>query len=239
MLSTGSQLSSLVPADVAVVGAGPVGCVTALALARAGAQVCLIDANIGNGRLAGEWLHPTGAGILADFGIDLTNAGVPHAAGAGFVIFPRDGADPITLPYADGEKAIGCDHHLLVGALRAAVAKHPEITMLSGHRVTGIGQGGLSVRDPNQRELHLPAGLIVGADGRQSVVRQTLGYPGGCRPVSYMVGIVIDDQQAASHWNRHARELRTFRRFERQDEPERGTATWLAVDTDLAAHDFD
>jgi 2-polyprenyl-6-methoxyphenol hydroxylase-like FAD-dependent oxidoreductase len=192
MLSTGSQLSSLVPADVAVVGAGPVGCVTALTLARAGAQVCLIDANIGNGRLAGEWLHPTGAGILADLGIDLTNAGVPHAAGAGFVIFPRDGADPITLPYADGEKAIGCDHHLLVGALRTAVAKHPEITLLSGYRVTGIGQGGLSVRGPDQRELHLPAGLIVGADGRQSVVRQTLGYPGACRPVSYMVGIVID-----------------------------------------------
>ncbi len=192
MSPTGRRFSSRAPADVAVVGAGPVGCVTALTLARAGARVCLIDASIGTGRLAGEWLHPTGASVLADLGVDLTAAGVPHATGAGFVIFPRDGADPITLPYAGGESAIGCEHHLLVGGLRAAVARHPEISVLSGHRVTGVGQGWVNAIGPDQREIHLPAGLVVGADGRQSVVRQALGYPGGCRPVSYMVGIVID-----------------------------------------------
>ena len=52
-------------ADVAVVGGGPVGCVAAPAFARRGASVCLIDAGAQSARLAGEWLHPTGAGILA------------------------------------------------------------------------------------------------------------------------------------------------------------------------------
>ena len=55
---------SHVTADVAVVGGGPVGCATALAFAESGARVCLIDANAPSGRLAGEWLHPTGVGVL-------------------------------------------------------------------------------------------------------------------------------------------------------------------------------
>ena len=75
---------SHVTADVAVVGGGPVGCATALAFAESGARVCLIDANAPSGRLAGEWLHPTGVGVLTDLGVDLTAAGVPHSPGRGF-----------------------------------------------------------------------------------------------------------------------------------------------------------
>ena len=45
--------------EIAVIGAGPVGAVSALAHARRGASVALIEANPkGAARLAGEWLHP-------------------------------------------------------------------------------------------------------------------------------------------------------------------------------------
>ena len=81
-------------ADVAVVGGGPVGCVAALAFARSGAHVCLIDPDTPSGRLTGEWLHPTGAGILEELRVDLT--GVEHSLGCGFAIFPK-GAEPIVL----------------------------------------------------------------------------------------------------------------------------------------------
>ena len=183
---------SHVTADVAVVGGGPVGCATALAFAEAGARVCLIDANAPSGRLAGEWLHPTGAGVLADLGVDLTAAGVPHALGRGFAIFPK-GGEPIVLPYVGGEFGIGCQHHLLVEALRKALAARPGITLLSGCRVAEVARGGVTaVTTDRGRTVRVAAGLVVGADGRQSVVRQALGYSGACRPLSYMAGVLID-----------------------------------------------
>ena len=109
-----SQLSS----DVAIIGAGPVGCVTALAFARAGARVCLLDAGMHSLRLAGEWLHPTGAGILSELGIELPKANVECALGRGFAIFPKR-AEPIVLPYVSGE----------LGGSAAAIARlrtHPK-----------------------------------------------------------------------------------------------------------------
>jgi 2-polyprenyl-6-methoxyphenol hydroxylase-like FAD-dependent oxidoreductase len=181
-----------VVADVAVVGGGPVGCATALAFAKSGARVCLIDAGTQSSRLAGEWLHPTGAGILADLGVDLSAAGVPHTLGRGFAIFPK-AAEPIVLPYVGSEFGIGCQHHLLVEALQKTIAARPGITVLSGCRVAEVTRGGVTAVTPDRGQMvHVAANLIVGADGRQSVVRQVLGYSGGCQPVSYMAGVLID-----------------------------------------------
>jgi 2-polyprenyl-6-methoxyphenol hydroxylase-like FAD-dependent oxidoreductase len=178
-------------ADVAVVGGGPVGCVAALAFARSGARVCLVDAGPSL-RLAGEWLHPTAAGILAELGIDLSAAGVPHARGNGFAIFPK-AAEPIVLPYVGGEHGVGCQHHLLVAALHKAIAAKPDITVLSGCRVAEVARGRLTaVGADRAATVTVTAPLVVGADGRQSIVRQRLGYSGGCRPVSYMAGVLID-----------------------------------------------
>ncbi|MBN9120165.1 MAG: FAD-dependent monooxygenase [Planctomycetes bacterium] len=182
---------SQLAADVAVVGGGPVGCVAALAFARAGARVCLIDA-AQSSRLAGEWLHPTAAGALAELGVELPAAGVEHAPGRGFAIFPK-GCEPIVLPYVDGELGIGCQHHLLVGALRNAIAARPEIAVLSGCRAVEVARGRVTaVTVDRARTVRVAAETIVGADGRQSVVRQALGYSGAARPVSYMVGVLIE-----------------------------------------------
>ncbi len=180
-----------VTTDVAVVGGGPVGCVAALAFARRGARVYLIDAGPTH-RLAGEWLHPTAVGILTGLGVDLGTAGIPHASGRGFAIFPQ-GGEPIVLPYVGGEQGIGCQHHLLVAALQKAVAATPNVTLLSGCRVSDVARGRLRAVTPDRGEsVEIAAGLVVGADGRQSVVRQALGYSGACRPLSYMSGLLID-----------------------------------------------
>ncbi len=179
-------------ADVAVVGGGPVGCATALAFAREGARVCLLDANTPHTRLAGEWLHPTGAGILADLGVDLVAEGVPHASGRGFAIFPNQ-SQPIVLPYVGGELAIGCQHHLLIEAIQHKLLCEPRVTRLAGYRVTEVVQGQVTATTAaRDREVVIRAPLIVGADGRQSIVRQSLGYPAGQQPVSYMLGVLID-----------------------------------------------
>jgi 2-polyprenyl-6-methoxyphenol hydroxylase-like FAD-dependent oxidoreductase len=164
--------------------------VAALALARTGARIYLIDPDTPSGRLTGEWLHPTGAGILADLGVDLS--GVEHAPGRGFAIFPK-GAEPIVLPYVGGELGVGCQRHLLLKALRETIARHATITLLSGHRVAEVRRGGVTAVAPDgTAPVRITAGLVVGADGRQSVVRHALGYSPTCRPVSYMVGVLVD-----------------------------------------------
>jgi squalene monooxygenase len=196
MLQSGSPdaptFASRLTADVAIVGGGPVGCVTALAFARRGANVCLIDANAQSTRLAGEWLHPTGAGILAQLGVDLNAIGVEHSLGRGFAIFPH-GADPIVLPYVGGERGVGCQHHLLVGAMQKMLSARPGITLLAGCRVAEVHRGRLHATTADRaHSVEVIAKLIVGADGRQSIVRQALGYSGACRPVSYMAGFLID-----------------------------------------------
>lgn len=196
MLHSGSDEPLLTPArvsaDVAVVGGGPVGCATALAFARTGARVCLIDPRAKTLRLGGEWLHPTGAGILADLGVDLEAEGIPHAPGRGFAIFPK-GSDPIVLPYVGGELGVGCQHHLIIEAIQKTLTRYPNVTTLAGCRVTEVARGRVTVATPDRkRTVEVTADLVVGVDGRQSVVRQALGHPGGSQPISYMLGVLID-----------------------------------------------
>jgi flavin-dependent dehydrogenase len=56
-------------ADVAVLGAGPAGCATAVALARAGVSVCLTAPERGATPAVGETLLPDSAGLLEELGL--------------------------------------------------------------------------------------------------------------------------------------------------------------------------
>ena len=59
--------------DVAIVGAGPVGSLCAIAHARKGYRVALFEANpAASKRLAGEWLHPPAARILRELGLSVS-----------------------------------------------------------------------------------------------------------------------------------------------------------------------
>lgn len=84
------------PCDVAVIGAGPAGCAAALAHARAGHRVLLLEASRRPPtRLAGEWIHPDGVAVLRRLGV-----GMPASLflpALGFVVHPEDSSPPITL----------------------------------------------------------------------------------------------------------------------------------------------
>ncbi len=71
---------------------------------------------------------PTAAGILSHLGVDLNALGVEHSLGHGFAIFPPD-AEPIVLPYVGGERGVGCQHHLLVGALQKMLSSHTPASL--------------------------------------------------------------------------------------------------------------
>jgi len=178
--------------DVAVVGGGPVGCITALGYARRGARVALIEANPNaHKRLAGEWLHPPAAEALAEIGVGLPPTAPPDS-GQGFVVFPDDGEGTIVLPYpADGVRGFAVEHHELVEHLRDATVGHGGVTYMPGHRVTQVQRGKLEVKRRTGMSRSLNTDLIVGADGRASIVRKTLGLPMDHRLCSRMAGLLF------------------------------------------------
>ena len=177
--------------DVIIVGAGPVGSYCALAHARRGARVALLEANPRAAtRLAGEWLHPLAVRMLHDAGIRL-DPPLRSTEGQGFVVFPEDGSEPIVLPYPGRGRGIACDHEVLVARLHEAVGNEPGIDFLVNARVRQVEDDGVVFTRDGSSE-HLAAGRIVGADGRSSAVRRSLGLPMRRRACSRMVGVTLE-----------------------------------------------
>ena len=178
--------------DVAVVGAGPVGSLCALAHARKGARVALLEANPrASRRLAGEWLHPPAVRILRDVGIAVDS--LPRSSeGKGFVVFPEDGSEPIVLPYLDGSRGLACDHAALVSNLREAIERGTDVDFFPHARVNGVKDERLTYA-LNGADRSLDAARIIGADGRASVVRQSLGLSTDPMLCSCMLGITLND----------------------------------------------
>jgi len=178
--------------DVAIVGAGPVGSVCALAHARKGAEVILFEANPQSAsRLAGEWLHPPAVDILKGLGI--TSETLPRSTpGLGFVVFPENGSEPIELPYPDGLRGLACDHELLVESLRRAIGKTSSIDFHTRARVMAINDNSV-VFTESGAEQTITASRIVGADGRTSVVRKSLGLTLNPMVCTRMLGVMLHD----------------------------------------------
>ena len=176
--------------DVAIVGAGAVGSVCALAHAQKGARVALFEATPDRpSRLAGEWLHPRSLRILQGVGVHFdvpAEAALTH----GFMVFPEDGSEPITLPYADGSRGIACEHETLVLRVRETARNEPKIDFIP-ERVHAVADGRVTLlRD--DAEVAVTADRIIGADGRSSVVRKSLGLTTKPVACSRMLGFVLD-----------------------------------------------
>ena len=177
--------------DVAIVGAGPVGSLCALAHARNGCSVVVLEANPNTSkRLAGEWLHPPSVRILSELGIEPDDADC--TTGRGFVVFPEDGGEPILLPYPDGRPGVAWEHERLVSRLRRAVEDEPSVDLTMNARVRGIDDDRISFTR-NGETGSVAAKLIVGADGRASVVRRSLGLSTKPQTCSRMLGVTLSD----------------------------------------------
>lgn len=178
---------------MAVIGAGPVGCVAALSLARKGRRVLLLEANgRASERLAGEWLHPSAVEILRDLQVPMGGEEI-HTTGRGFAVFPDDGSDPVVLPYADGSLGVSIEHSTLVRLLRERVAGEPKITLLEPARVSSIHGQAISYRTGGSGTKSASASLIVGAIGRAGgSLSRSAPRPNGKAPTR-MGGIVLSD----------------------------------------------
>jgi 2,4-dichlorophenol 6-monooxygenase len=178
--------------DVLVVGAGPAGMVSALALAHAGVRSVLVERRRGLGRhpkaheVNGRTLE-----ILGALGLDLSRleAEASPREDGGRVVFCRTlGEELGTLDLNDAPIAARYAEHLRSGypylnlsqvelerVLREAVQASDAITFLEGTEWAGFEGAGASrllVRDEALRVAHR---FVVAADGAASRVRDALG----------------------------------------------------------------
>ena len=177
--------------DVAIVGAGPIGSLCAIAHAQRGARVALFEGNPkASTRLAGEWLHPPAVRMLQDVGVDLS-AGTHGSVGKGFVVTPEDQSDPILLPYSGGMVGLTYEHAELVAAMHKAIADLSDIDFFQPAKVRTIDDGRITYTHAGSNG-EIVAPRIVGADGRASIVRRSLGLSPERLVCSRMIGVLTE-----------------------------------------------
>ena len=172
--------------DVVVVGAGPAGSAAAILLAERGSSVTLLDkAAFPRPKICGEYLSPEAARVLDRLGVlkAVDAAGAQPLSGMR-IIAPDgtvlDGTYPTSGPwrgYRDHALAIRREvfDRILLERARAL-----PVDVRERHRVTGLlVEGGLvrgvKAESADGAPVELRSRLVVGADGRASVVAHALG----------------------------------------------------------------
>jgi menaquinone-9 beta-reductase len=153
--------------DVVVVGGGPAGAAAALAARRTGASVLVLDrADFPRDKVCGDGIAPEALDVLAGLGVD------PGALTAGYAPAPR-----LSLRSPGGAVVERATHRpssvvprevfdaRLLAAARDAGAEFRRHAV----RTVTPGPDGVTV------DGVLTAGVLVGADGAESVVRRALG----------------------------------------------------------------
>jgi flavin-dependent dehydrogenase len=172
-------------ADVVIVGAGPAGAATAILLAEQGLRVVVLDrARFPRPKLCGEYLSPEAGRILDRLGV-LKVVDASAAPLRGMRITAPDGTRIVGTYRPIGRWAPYRQHAMAVPrvALDAALADRLRLLPVDFReeaRVTDVvleGRGvvGVEARLEGGRTLSLRAPLVIGADGRASVVAERLG----------------------------------------------------------------
>jgi 2-polyprenyl-6-methoxyphenol hydroxylase-like FAD-dependent oxidoreductase len=170
--------------DVVVVGARVAGASTAMLLARAGLRVlCLERARPGSDTVSTHALMRGGVLQLARWGLlDEVRAGTPPVRRTTFHY--GDEAVPVSLRPASGVDALYAPRRTLLDRVLATAAARAGATVRFGTVVTGLRRDdagrvtGVLTRDRDGAVREEPAGLVVGADGRESLVARAVAAPG-------------------------------------------------------------
>ena len=189
--------------DLIVIGAGIGGCALSITMVRSGSKVLLLEASeVYEDRVRGEWIAPWGVKEVQSLGLYdlLMGAGGHHVATHVSYDETRSAgaseAQPTPLEIfvagISGPLCIGHPHHcqtLFDGALRSGVSA------IRGVQVQSLSAGSApSVTWTDAQGEHTATGdLLVGADGRSSMVREALGVPLHQDPPHHMfAGLLVD-----------------------------------------------
>ncbi len=170
---------------IVIVGAGPVGAVTALAMAQQGLEVTLLEADTHyDEKPRAATTHASTLEMLAELGIidevlrqGLVSPRFQHwDRVSGELVAEFDYtrlADETPYPYA-----LQCESHKLVNIALERLARQPNARLLRQHEVTAIDQLGKRVEVrcmTPEGETTILADFVVGTDGARSVVRKSIG----------------------------------------------------------------
>ena len=170
---------------VIIVGAGPVGFLTALGLAQQGIDVTIIDAEpaVVRSPRAAVYFHTTLA-ILEKLGL-LGEAEAIGYRNSGFAMHYPAFGQVIRTDMADNPEAgqlithnLHFGQHLLAELVMQHLMRLPNARVLFNHRLVALEEEGeglrLTVETP-QGETRMRASWVVGTDGARSTVRRLLG----------------------------------------------------------------
>jgi flavin-dependent dehydrogenase len=172
--------------DVIVVGAGPAGAATAILLCERGLDVLVLDrARFPRPKLCGEYLSPESARILDRLGVLKTIdtaggtplVGMRITAPDGTVLEARYRALDGRQPYRGHALALARSvlDWILVDRLRALPVDVREGVRVTDLVIEGDRVAGVETLDADGRRETIIAPLVIGADGRASVVAHRLG----------------------------------------------------------------
>jgi 3-(3-hydroxy-phenyl)propionate hydroxylase len=173
------------PVHVLLVGGGPVGLVTALAMARAGLKVTVVEADAAyDERPRAATTHASTLEMLASLGlidevlrVGLVSPRFQHwdrVSGRKVAEFDYSLLkDDTPYPYV-----VQCESHKLVALAEAALAAFADARVLRRHTVTALEQtvDGVTVTCSTPGGIEVfGADYVVGTDGARSVVRGAIG----------------------------------------------------------------
>lgn len=171
-------MSTRAETDVLVVGGGPAGAATAIFLRQRGHHVTLLDeARFPRDKVCGEGISPEAWRLLRAMGADADVRALAPRAVRGMRLHAPDGT-VFAGTYASADAGFAVRRSAFDAAL-LAVARRAGVTVREGLRASALlGQSGVvtgvSAANGTGPE-RLSARIVVGADGRRSMVARRLG----------------------------------------------------------------